>query len=162
MRKLEIKELAVYVPYGLKAEMLDYKIDYVGKQYDEIVGFHQWDKLSKYWSALTIGGSKPNIERIKPILRPLSDLDKLDGDFATSHSICKVLGNGEDYGKVTIYHFDGEVTIEIETNSSMVGYELLDFATTQLVREELLKSHYDIFGLIEAGLAIDINTLNKE
>ena len=74
MDKLTLKHLAAYLPYGLKAEMIDYKSDYVGKKYDEIIGVHQWDKNRQYWSFLTVGGSKPNIDRIKPILRPLSQL----------------------------------------------------------------------------------------
>jgi len=89
--------------------------------------------------------SKIHIEMVckksiyKPILRPLSD-------------ICKFINhNGE------------------EMMLSLMGYE---FPLENLISEEILKMeyntinllfelHFDVFGLIEKGLAIDINTLNK-
>jgi hypothetical protein len=74
---MELKNLLPYIEGGkLICEMLDYKSDYVGKQFDIIVGVHQWDRLDKYWSVLTVGGSKPALDRIKPILEPLSNLTK--------------------------------------------------------------------------------------
>lgn len=76
MEKLEIKHITPYLPYGLKVEVLDYQCDYVGKQYDKAIGLHQWDTACKFWSVLTIGGAKPDVKRVKPILRPLSDLTK--------------------------------------------------------------------------------------
>jgi len=73
--KLQPHHIFPYAAYGLKAEILDYECDYVGKQFDTIVGFHQWDKSGKLWCAITQSGAKPSLERIKPMLRPL-DLTK--------------------------------------------------------------------------------------
>lgn len=79
-----------------------------------------------------------NGAEFKPILRPLSDLTKKyyfdnlkDGDFELSEEIIK----------------------EIKTISR--GY--LKFYQLNY----LLNHHFDVFGLIEKGLAIDINTLNE-
>ena len=139
MEKLELKHLAPYLPYGLKAEILDYKCDYVNKRYDEIVGVHQWDKTCLYWSVLTVGGSKPNIERIKPMLRPLSDLTK------------EIEHGGEKFvptKALSMWDLEGITAIDIP-HIPVNLYELL------------LKWHFDIFGLIEKGLAVDINTLSE-
>lgn len=71
------KELAIiisrYLPYGVHAEMLDYKIDYVGKRYDKIIGLHQWDKSGELWSCITEGGSKPSVQRIRLLLNKERD-----------------------------------------------------------------------------------------
>jgi hypothetical protein len=67
----------------------------------------------------------------KPILRPLSDLMK---------------ENVHDFNEGTInYVIDNGLSSELE-------YDMWQF---------LYENHYDIHGLIPAGLAIDINTLDK-
>ena len=58
-KELTLEHLSGYLPYVLKAEMLDYKSDYVGRQYDIIIGVHQWSKNGD-WCLLTDGGSKPS------------------------------------------------------------------------------------------------------
>ena len=68
--------LAMSLPYGLHVEVLDYRCDYVGKQYDLLIGILQWSKNGDLWCVQTLGGARPSFDRIKPILRPLSDLTK--------------------------------------------------------------------------------------
>lgn len=141
MGKLELEKIICYLPYRLKAEMLDYKSDYVNKQYDEIVGVHQWDKNGLYWSALTAGGSKPNIERIKPILRPLSDLTK------------EIEHKGEKiniFDKIEIYKGSG-----VDYLIEQIKLGLVEVIIFNL----LLEYHFDVFSLIDQGLATDINTI---
>ena len=78
--QLELKEIVGYLPYGLKSEILDYKSDYVGRQYDELIGIHQWSKKGD-WCLLTGGGSKPSLDRVKPILFPISSLTEFREDL---------------------------------------------------------------------------------
>jgi hypothetical protein len=140
VEELTLKHLSGYLPYGLKAEMLDYKSDYVGRQYDVIIGVHQWSKNGD-WCLLTDGGSKPSFNHIKPILRPLSDLTK----------------------EIEV---DGEKFVPIEKMEQMGwfnrdclnAYTILNipYAMVQI----LLSWYFDIHNLIEQGLAIDYNTLN--
>ncbi|MDR0266059.1 hypothetical protein D3C87_485960 [compost metagenome] len=162
MDKLKLEHLAPYLPYGLKAEMLDYKSDYVGKQYDEIVGFHQWDKNCLYWSTLTIGGSKPNIERIKPILRPLSDLTKeiehKGKKFIPLHII-----NGFGKNSESICDRWIEPNLTTQGGGSWEGGIEDDIDTFQFywLHVKLLSWHFDVFGLIEKGLAIDMNQIDN-
>jgi len=163
MRKLEINHIVGYLPYGLKAEMLDYKRDYVNKQYDTIVGVHQWDSRNLYWSALTSGGSKPELNSIKPILRPLSDLIKeievggkkfvpieYFGEYSESLPDCQI--NDADYFTDT----DTEEYLNdfIKDHS----FHKLYFLPFGLI-EKLYEWHFDIHDLISCGLAIDVNTL---
>lgn len=47
-----------YLAHGvLKCEIIDYKSDYVGLRYDDVVGVHQWDKSGMLWSLITKGGA---------------------------------------------------------------------------------------------------------
>lgn len=142
MNELKLTEIAPYLPYGLKAEMLMYKSDYVGKQYDTIVGIHQWDKSGSLWCALTVGGSKPGLDDIKPILRPLSDLTR-------------------------VIEHDEEKFTPIDRLEYKYGY--LGFNTKTPIIDQagyhaiqtLLSWHMDLFSLIPRNLAVDYNTVNQ-
>jgi hypothetical protein len=172
MKKLELKHLSAYLPYGLK-----------GMSKNETVFL-----LSTY---PTMGGGIENrtIETFlndgyKPILRPLSDLTKEiehNGEkFVPIFEIGKLLG------------FDYLTPIEIDENEIQYGWDSIGmddsqgyvFGYSNQLKtfgvwydeqegnpiylsggydeiQKLLEWHFDIFGLIEAGLAIDINTLEK-
>ena len=140
--KLELKHLAPYFPYGLKAKMLDCKIDYVGKQFDEIIGVHQWSKDGD-WCLLTEGGSKPSLDRIKPILRNLSDLTK------------EIEHNGERFVPMERIN-----PVKDFFNADYIESMPLSVPYSLFVR--LLEFHFDVFNLIPNGLAIDINTLTND
>ena len=79
----------------------------------------------------------------KPILRPLSDLTK------------EIEVNGEKFvplDELWKYHnFSAMRWGDIETDPTRYPYTIV---------EKLLEWHFDIHGLIEKGLAIDINTLD--
>lgn len=131
MEKLTIKHLAPYLPYGLKIEFS--RNIYPKKteiQELSIFDFHLWDD---------------NKFKIKPILRPLSDL----------RNEININGNGfipfkKLETKVIMSEFDLNEWIETITESMPLSDWNL-----------LFEWHFDVFGLIEKGLAIDINTLNK-
>jgi hypothetical protein len=72
-----------------------------------------------------------SLKNVKPILRPLSDLTKEIEDFG-------------DYNNEFKDEFIQDIKFKTNSYGSMV---------------KLFKLHYDVFGLIDAGLAIDINTL---
>ncbi len=84
-----------------------------------------------------------DFQQFKPILRPLSDLTKqTEADIVEYSDIERVVfsGNPSD-----LYFVNTEEKTYL--SDYMQAYE------------KLLKEHYDVFGLIEKGLAIDINTL---
>lgn len=126
---LTIKHLAAYLPYGLKIQ---------GQTHGEIQemtglnsGVVMINHNTKGWA---------DFFDIKPILRPLSDIEK------------QIDHNGEKF-----------VPMERLTNMAFVNYEmgLLTIDKDMSLKDyfKLLKWHFDVFGLIENGAAIDINTL---
>ena len=80
----------------------------------------------------------------KPILRPLSDLTK------------EITHNGENFVPIEEYHY---LRFEEISNYKSGGIWLNHIHFREY--NVLIELHFDVFGLIEKGLAIDINTLNK-
>jgi hypothetical protein len=147
--KLELKHLAPYLPYGLR-----FKTDF--------------DHLEYLMTSLNIHKSKVTFRAInnfknsktkavkllgnnKPILRPLSDLteDILKGIKRMMLVDFKYI----DRDGIQSIHFPkGNICI------TSINYEIVDECSLGFYNY-LLKHHFDVFGLIEQGLAIDINTL---
>jgi len=142
MEKLELKHLAGYLPYGLKAEFADY---------DDIEDTEILDVLS-----LEIGSEEDFIVnqyssfffQFKPILHPLSYLTK------------EIEVNGEKFVPLTEilnyeYYGYSELRYMVQNNN----FYLLPAISNQLT-QKLLEWHFDFYGLIENNLAVAINTLN--
>jgi hypothetical protein len=135
--KLELKHLAPYLPYKLKAKFMHpfvkhQKIGIINNAYnlDDDV------KLSIDYS------DDEHIWMYKPILRPLSDLNKeikVNGNLFTPnhHPLFKIF-------------ISADMDWFIDNCPFFVDYGQV---------QKLLEWHFDVFGLIDAGLAIDINTL---
>lgn len=80
---------------------------------------------------------------LKPILRPLSDLK----GNTTMQTVIKILGcSHQDVSRFWASFENPRWSVD-----------LLEYKIVKL----LLKQHFDVFGLIEAGLAIDKNTLKN-
>tara|TARA_R110000822_G_scaffold41225_1_gene111947 strand:+ start:117 stop:521 length:405 start_codon:yes stop_codon:yes gene_type:complete len=133
--KLELKHLAPYLPYGLKNQRAFHK----PKVIDGIVG-----------NKVYFGDTVLFINQIEPILRPLSDLTKeieVDG--------YKFIPYEDDYLSDVMCSYESlELLCEYNgniSNDSTIPYTIMSL---------LFQWHFDVFGLIDAGLAIDINTLN--
>src|SRR5699024_104832 len=144
MDKLELKHLAPYLPYGLKGKYtLSNVISLSVNQKDEVR-----DKL------LAIDCVPFFLSYCKPILRPLSDLNK-----------AKLFDNYGDEKLTAIEEFEGNWDLSPldwvlrEVSKGNQVERLLELS--YLVIEKLIEHHFDIFGLIEAGLAIDINHFEK-
>ena len=81
----------------------------------------------------------------KPILRPLSEL--------TKENVVDMI-ECSDFESV-YFNSNPSDLIFINTEDKIYLSDILKNT------EFLLKNHFDIYGLIDAGLAIDINTINK-
>jgi len=132
MEKLKLEHLAPYLSYGLK--------------------FYS-EKLSsrevQIWGMTT----QTNLDDVlafqnKPILRPLSDLTK-------DEKYLNVLRNL--FVENLIVCSKGQIYLDQETG----GVQLNVIEISNIVNK-LYEFHFDVFGLIEKGLAIDINTLTNE
>jgi hypothetical protein len=147
--KLEIKHLAPYLPYGLNGiYKLSDVINLLDGQKDEIRDKKLASDCVPFF-----------LSYCKPILRPLSDLTKQISDnkgrkFILAKQLWSVSENDEDvfelFGTLPEYW-------DISLRALISDYRNVDYGDIQ----KMLKYHFDIFGLIDQGLAIDINTLDK-
>ena len=132
MKKLELKHLAPYLPYGLVMRYTKDGRPFRGTKKNEVLTIQNIELLM--FSQFRL-----------PILRPLSDLTKeieIDGKrFVPIEKICK-----------TVYQ-QNKVLFSI--NNLIEGVTGIYYYQV----EKLFEWHFDIFGLIEKNLAIDINTL---
>jgi len=132
--KLQLKHLAPYLPYGLKIEIASMDISLTMTVDDEM-------------DSETISLTDAIENNHKPMLRPL-DLTKpitVDGiEIVPIDTLNLMLGNNLEYrhGKYSMY-IDGSWT----NSYTELPYEIV---------EKLLSWHFDVFGLIEQGLAVEL------
>lgn len=146
--KLALEHLAKHLPYGLK--IMNHYID------DEHL--FEDDKIStlgatsncilKSDSSSTISIYSVLEHQFKPILRPLSDLTK------------EITNNGETLVPVEIIK-DLRVKIgDIKNLDDLwVKTSNPELSRMRYIPENLIYWHFDVDGLIDKGLAIDVNTL---
>ena len=141
MEKLELKHLAPYLPHGLQI-LADVNYNFNGVIMDQTVLELRGISGNKI-QFFGLGGFYP-MHQFKPAFRPLSDLTKeieVDGEkFVPLHKLMDLF---EDF------FLDFEDILKDPLNESYC------------IVEKLHAWHFDTHGLIQKGLAIDINTLNK-
>jgi hypothetical protein len=144
--KLEPKHLAPYLPFDLDVVCLDKGVTFFNQQ----ISIHSF-RFSKNFVhntyQLIYRGEGVCMENIKPILYPLSDFkeEQIEEIKAfLNHKWCQVYDEFFD----ALFEHDWLM----HTRILMCPYEIIQW---------FFKNHYDVFGLIEDDLAIDINTLNK-
>ena len=133
--KLETKHLAAYLPYNLECEVLNSGQE---KEIGEMIAVYD-DNSACFGNIIE---SEKGFEYIKPILKPMLDFETY---FA------KIFETDKD---VKEYLNEGFITID----NNFINIEDMPFGVVQLA----FKHHFDIFGLIEKGLAIDVNTLSVQ
>jgi hypothetical protein len=164
--KLELKYLAPYLPYGLKWVITnenlyeDFEFDFEEGTLDKGTIWELFlvttkdiefygGECSDFAFKNNLGSEISYCGGIKPILRPLSHLTKeieeteeclLDYIVEKLERHCV---NYDDWVASAIE--DG-----IETRILQAPYEVIEYC---------FENHYDVFGLIPRGLAIDINTI---
>jgi hypothetical protein len=131
--KLEIKHLAPYLPYGINVQWI------------------REDDKELIIQDLTISDYNFLIRRkyAKPILKTISELDNLIKNEFKKYDRIKEC----DMEIINLFCYENtnanEPLVDLDLNK--LPYECVEY---------IFKNHYDFFGLIDAGLAIDINTLN--
>jgi hypothetical protein len=162
--KLELKHLSAYLAYGLKFQSsMDKPFEEYGRQ--PTWTFDGITKLFGDYCLNTLENSDAYpIQLVKPILRPLSDLAKeieVNGErFYPLEKLTKIFGGRP-------ISFDGNCFYtKIQKSVVREKEDLVPLHFSQLdAFNKLFEWHFDVFGLIEKGLAIsyiDINTLNKQ
>lgn len=145
--KLELKHLAPYLPYGLKMELLDFPL---GKHIRtlELDCGHDFNFYLAH-------------NKVRPILRHLSDLTKeiehngerlcaIDEVYNSSWMVGGYILEEDEYGWHILSKEDNsEIHIDPSKPQTWMYW----------VWEIMVSLHFDVFGLIDKGLAIDINTI---
>ena len=140
MKKLELRHLAGYLPYGLRLRTI---IKPAFRNRDNIVEFTTWN-LNDISLPLT---KRYSMKECKPILRPLSDLTK------------EIEHNGRNFIPIReIYRLqewdwdesDDETILEIYSDE-----DLIPFSHAQ----KLFEWHFDVYSLIDHNLAIPITKI---
>jgi hypothetical protein len=132
--ELTLEHLSAYLPYGLKAKMslcFDQQtiVEIVGLSFEfvELTGIRK--TVSEHFE----------LSDIKPILRPLSDLTKEIEHNEEKFVPMDVLY--DDFRETDLLHFNPK-------NMFNQSYNLV---------QKLLEWHFDVFGLIDKGLAVSIH-----
>lgn len=138
MEKLELKHLYPYLPYDLKFEdgYILKGINFV--EYGAKIQTENRQLLVKSES----GWWQPNLDMmLKPVLRPLKPYFKM-----TLVEMCVSLKIDHNQGQELWKFIDNDISLE---NISFNLYLAM------------CRNHVDFNGLIDKGLAVDINTINK-
>jgi hypothetical protein len=145
---LELKHITPYFNHGLFIYSEEYdeifRINQINKFGDFKLWIHNSDEYNKiYLNRENLTGLGFKLNKIKPILKPLSEL----------------LTNKEDLDNITPYslHFI-ENNLEIEEFVNLSENGMVDQVLYSDV-EYLLSKHYDIYNLILNNLALDKNNL---
>jgi hypothetical protein len=150
--KLELKHLAPYLPYGLKCKAFCEKQGELTKNYSskKMTSLYA-EKDGSVCIFISTTGYNSVRHNVKPVLRPLSDLTKeieIDGEKIITiefleNIACDLLDAASFY------------PIENEYRLSKINWLHESF----LIVQKLIEWHFDVFGLIEKGLTIDINKI---
>lgn len=139
---MELKHLAPYLPHGVKVMMNDGLFYWMSDKGGIVRG-------EDYLHSVSISDCVRN--PCKMILRPLSDLNQeVEIDGVNTIPIKKL---GSRYSTITCMIYKNTIQLDVNDLSSI---NLLHYMITF---EKLCKMHFDLFGLIDNGLAIDINTV---
>lgn len=171
MKTLELKHLSGYLPYGLN--VLTNSI--IREMVCEISTTETGSKRTSITNILNGIGHKP-------ILRPISDLTKeieVNGEkFVPIYELCKTQGFSmpkidrcelsfhSEFNKTAMIKMDGWIFRYLNNEKSFWLNGTEDWSkkhqksNNQLdMFQKLHEWHFDIYGLIEQNLSIDINTL---
>lgn len=135
MERIKIEEITPYLPYGLNI------FDTESNRSHELIGIDNKKlilRLSRF-PYRTFGC----LSEIKPILRPLSDLQNKELDFWIEFS-------------EKIDEMQNDYLIDAIVNKYSYTKNIHD---SFKIWNVLILMHFDVFNLIERGLAIDINIL---
>ena len=140
MSKLTKEILSAYLPWEVMC--LNQHLPDVEFVQEELIGISNYVTWGGIFNARH-GSNHVPVSVIKLILRPLSDLTK------------EIEHNGERFVPIEYFLGDDDVLIlnAVQINDlSYLPYNLI---------QKLLSWNFDIFGLIESGLAVNLNEIEK-
>ena len=174
MNELEFKQIAPYIPYGLRVYYDglcedDIKGEFTVSAYHVGSGISLMDDQELEDGDLSKSFYVDFDFTIKPILRPLSSITLEEayelGVILTSEADMEDIevgvGGVDVFGKYyTVIRYQDKVD---EEYSFMIQFSPIGIVGIDLIPYEayewLFKNHFDVFGLIEKGLAIEKNVV---
>lgn len=163
MMELELKHIAPYLPYKLKVRHPEGDLIMMGIKDDGGRIREEHEVVEDPQFTLVVCRKEKHRYRpysnffiqsgFKPLLRPLSDLTQEiehNGErFVPDEQLCGAL---KELDYIVGHHND-----YFSFRKNLYANKGFSFSEYQ----KLLEWHFDIFGLIQAGLAIDINTIKQ-
>lgn len=159
---LSIRELSVYLPWNLRCELPSYTGILYSLQSNSVADFLIEEDGFDY--ALS-----PNyyLGEIKPILRPLSDLNKEIEVCGKKFVPLDILFPYDDLEYVTYSSKPGELTLSV--TYKMMGEVFTDLVVSRNsidncdygVVSRMAEWHFDLFGLIDRGLAVSVHDVKE-
>ena len=149
-KELLFKDLSARLPYGVICQIYDHQQDYGEDIFDaRLIHIDAWTSHCYFWGCSETDPYK--IEQVKPYLRPMSSMTKKETKELFKEIgfefTCNTCGIPEHY----IYEFAEQIK-GIPTITNVEFIKVIDFLNAH---------HFDYRGLIEKGLAIEINKSNN-
>lgn len=152
--KLTLEQIQNYLAYDVNV-LLESPCFMDGRNMMKIVGRLNFDMIDEVVLVEKTQKDRyeSSLEYIKLILRPLSDLTK------------EIEINGERFVPMNIFWLEcgGGLSNMAEESFKQQYYDNIVYTPIDSLAhgtvKNLIKWHFDVFGLIDKGLAIDINTL---
>jgi hypothetical protein len=165
---MKLEEIAPYLPYGLRCITKLQKVN--GENWGKLLCYGLTSEHALFYPD---GGDEcaELFEDIKPIVRPLDLTREIEHNGKKFVPIEVLLGvTDETRHNVEIIYREAKI-IRLSRWDVYCNFEdRKDFVETVPINtfawpfyrvQKLLEWHFDVFGLIERGEAIDINTLNE-
>lgn len=141
---IKLHEICGYLPYGLKVRWCDGKVDKINPRIDYDAKSEGEIDLQLF---LFVIHETDTPGDLKPLLRPLSDLTK------------EIEHNGERFVPIVKllqeYCFDTNEMTEQEINE--YAESMIEIDMSYMVAQMLMEWHFDIHGLIDRNLALNLN-----
>ncbi|MFE2860957.1 hypothetical protein [Sphingobacterium multivorum] len=147
MDKLTLEVLAPYLPYGV--QIID------NNKLETIIGIVN----NKVFIEDCHRNGYAQIEDVKPILRPLSDLSSYNERFEESW-ISRLNKECIEVSNAGGIWLDSDLDFDLMYDRCEPPV-YLRIEYTSKCRDWLVKNHFDVFGLIEKGLSVDINQIDN-
>lgn len=173
MKTLELKHIAPYLPYELsylntlrnEVELLTI---YAFANYTALFRANNYKPILRPLSYLTkeIEHNGEKFVPIKNLISVIIDKTLLKLQFIhiieNNNNLCIVYKNQHGYYYTLGLFFSKELTLTIQFDvSNSLKRKGKSFGVPYEIYEKLFEWHFDVFGFIEQGLAVDINTLKQ-
>lgn len=192
MDKLTLEQaIKQHICYGAKVEILNHYRNYVGLPYSNANGYYMLaGDIHMTYNGGSTGISikqfrfclRPlsyltkEIEHKGEMIIPILELYKISiyddiqdykivtrsNDFDTYVSGIRVLDSSQEYRVLSFSTSNGFATQECGQADIIDQRRVVLTANQMLLWQKLFEWHFDVFGLIEKGLAVDINTIESE